>query len=1178
MNYTSLVTKKKQYKYSANICFDMKDDEKLAGFIPNITTTEILREYLLGIINGNADVHSRILYGSYGTGKSHLLTVLSDLLGHENTNGKGIVEFEKAISKYDRELASEIKRYVKEEKPFLVVPIYANFGDFDKCITYSLKKELERKNIDICFKSYFDDALKLIDKWNKGEESNKRLKEIYASNEISETDLLNGLENYDSKSEKDFNVVFRAMTYGAEFVSEAGNMLDNIALANNVIADEYRGIIFVFDEFGRYIEDIGESIKVKDVQDLAEFCDHSDFDDYLILVSHKQLSLYTDKMKKSISDEWRKIEGRFKSTSINIKYDQCLSLIPHIIPKTKEWNGFKRKYQEQLNELYTQAYDFKGFLLPPESDGINPFEGGFPLHPITLYALDRLSKKVAQNERTFFTYLASDEDYSLFSQLEKMNMKEFHFVGLDAIFDYFEENICSYRSGEAKEVYKKYQVAINKLGCNTENNLEMRILKAMAVIYIINDAGTLAPDVETLVNVIDTDKDSIKESIAELENKKIIKYMRQYGYYDFLDSSIYDFDSMIDERMEFVTDETALSVLNEEFSDFVVYPYDYNFHYHMNRIFLPIFAMKAELTKKTLLRFLPKYYDGMIVFVLDKKFDVSEYLDEDNLPDRAILVINQNEEEILYEVKRYVAIKYYYSIREELKKDDPTVEKELELYLNEQRSVLHEVISSWKNIDMDGIAVVSKGQEYEARNDKDVSEIASTIMMNSFPKTIIVNNDLINKNTVSGAIRLARTKALSYIMNNKENLLEDCSLLSPEHSIIRSVLSKNGVFNGENNIGNLNTLPTGEIAGTYVVKEIDKYIKKCMNGQTSIKELYDVLKKTPYGLRDGYISVLLAYELRSYENVSIYFHGSEHDYCEEELLKALESPEDYSMYICHWSETETEYIEALEHIFSKYVDRTAKNRLKELYEAMNKHFVAISKAARTTNKYVSDKAKLYREIMSISHKDYNKFFFETLLQLDDDLSELQIVIQKVVMELENVTVLQLQTVEKAVRSALEIESDVSITAELNRLYEADWKEKRFKSFDYQTSMMLDYLANMNLMISDDEMVQEIGKIVTGFEIEYWNDSKVEDFYDAFSKMVTQLNEYQVQDNVGTNEIKVTISTGNEEEKITQFNKAELSGNSQLMFNKIKSTIENFGESISYDEKMQVLAKIFSEIM
>ena len=34
----------------------------------------------------------------------------------------------------------------------------------------------------------------------------------------------------------------------------------------------------------------------------------------------------------------------------------------------------------------------------------------------------------------------------------------------------------------------------------------------------------------------------------------------------------------------------------------------------------------------------------------------------------------------------------------------------------------------------------------------------------------------------------------------------------------------------------------------------------------------------------------------------------------------------------------------------------------------------------------------------------------------------------------------------------------------------------------------------------------------------------------------------------------------------------------MMFNKMKATIDNFGESISYEEKMQVLAKLFSEIM
>lgn len=71
---------------------------------------------------------------------------------------------------------------------------------------------------------------------------------------------------------------------------------------------------------------------------------------------------------------------------------------------------------------------------------------------------------------------------------------------------------------------------------------------------------------------------------------------------------------------------------------------------------------------------------------------------------------------------------------------------------------LRDIIARWKNIEMDSIAVVSKGQKYVARSDKDIAEIASTIMMNSFPKTIIVNNDLINKNMVSGAIRLAGQK------------------------------------------------------------------------------------------------------------------------------------------------------------------------------------------------------------------------------------------------------------------------------------------------------------------------------------------------------------------------------------------------------------------------------------
>jgi len=1176
MSYTNLVTKKKQYKYSANICFDLKDEEKLAEFIPNITTTEILREYLLSIIRQNADVHSRILYGSYGTGKSHLLTVLSAILGHINTDGKALKVFLSAISKYDRELAKEIQHFVADEKHYLVVPIYSNFKEFDKCITFSLKKELERNNINICFKSYFDDALALINKWIEGEESSARLIDICKKEKVELEELRRGLESYNSSSEKEFKNIFKAMTYGAAFVNGAGNLLDNIELANNTIKDEYRGIVFVFDEFGRYIEDAGEEVKIKLVQDLAEFCDHSDFDNYLILVSHKQLSLYTDKMKKALSDKLKKIEGRFKATSINVKYDQCLSLIPHIIPKTKAWSNFRKHFEKELNELYDQAWDFKGFLLPPEKDGDNPFEGGFPLHPITLYSLDRLSKKVAQNERTFFTYLASDEDNSLFVQLSKLHDNEFHFVGLDAIYDYFEENICSYRSDEVYAIYKKLQFAINKLGNAEDNELAVRILKVIAVIYIIADTTTLSADVNTLKSVIDADKNKVEESIYNLEKLKIIKYMRQYGYYDFLDSSIYDFDSMIDDRISSVTDDMAISVLNEEFSDFAVYPYEYNSRYHINRIFLPVFTQKTDLNKRSFTRLIPKYYDGIVAFVLDKQYDKIAYEGITGIPERMLLVINERADEILFEIKRYVAIKYFYSMRDELKKDDPTVEKELTLYLEEQKSIIGEIILDWRNIKGNEIHVFSECVYKDVRTGMELSSIASDVMREAYSETIIVNNDLINKNNITGAIKLARTKALNYIMND-ENILENCSLLSPEHTIIRSVLSKNGIYK-DSSVRVKNTLPDGTEAGLPVSRVINKYLNRCLKGQVSLYDLYEQLKRPPFGLRDGYIAVLVAYELRKYKNVSLYFHGSEHDYCEDELLRALDSPDNYSLYICNWTEEQSQYIEEIEEIFANYIDRNAKNRLRELFAAMNKHFVSISKAARTTDRYVSDITKKYREIMSITHKDYNRFFFETMLQINSDIQELTIQMKTIKYELENVYNLQIDNLEKMVKNMLELKESTSITAAVVEQYENSWKEKRFKTFDYQTNAVLDYLHNLNPYIEDHLFIQEITRIVTGFEIQYWNDSKVEDFYDDFSKIITQLNEYKVQQNLRNDEVKITINNGSEETKISQFNKTTLSGNGQIMFNKIKATIDNFGKSISYEEKMQIMAKLFSEII
>lgn len=1184
MNYTKLISKRKQYKYSVNICFDLRDEERIADFIPNVTTTKIIREYIGGMIRGNSDIHSRILYGSYGTGKSHLLTVLSAVLGHINTKGKGFQNFTKLISKYDKELAADICQFAKEKKPYLVVPIYSDYDDFGKCITFSVKRELDRSNIPVSFKGFFDEALELVEKWNAGKESSVRLEEVCKKQKTTVADLRDGLLSYNAAYGKKFNKVYAGMSYGAVFNSTAGNLIDNMKIANEAIKDKYRGIVLVFDEFGRYVEDYGETLKVKSVQDLAEYCDHSDYNNYLILVSHKQLSMYTGTMKKSVSDEWKKVEGRFKATSINIKYDQCLSLIGHIIPKNDiHWKSFKKKNENELNNLYNQAWDFKGFMLPPESGEGSPFEDGFPLHPITLFALDRLSKKVAQNERTFFTYLAGDEENALFYQLLKYDTKEFHFIGLDAIYDYFELNIKSFKTDESYVTYKKIQSALSKLGADDEG-YQTKILKAIAVINIIGDTDVLIADRDTLLCVVDGNPETISDAIDSLEKKKIIKFMRQYGYYDYFDSSIFDLEEMIEEKLAGINDEMVVRILNEKFADFVLYPYRYNEKYFVNRVFIPAFATKNELTKKSFHNTLPRYYDGTVMFVLDDQADEEEYSQLSGLPKRTILLVNGKSKAVEEEVKRYIALQFFYSTKDELAKDDPTVVNELKLYLSEQEAIVTDLIRKWRMLQDQGTFVMYEGTLVDVASDAELSNVLSDIMEATFDKTPMVNNDLLNKNNLTGAIRLARKKALECIMG-QDDIYDGCSFLSPEFNILRSTLSKNGIVDNntvaeENRIeaDGINKLPDGIIAGKPVMDAIQKKFRKVGSERLALQELYEMLKAEPFGLRDGYIPVLVAYALRDYQNVSLYFHGNEHSYTEEELVKALSEPENYSLFICNWNETEIAYIEGLEQLFANYLPKgDGLNRLEELFRAMNTHYTSISKSARNTKIYVSDIAKEYRNKLEISYKDYNAFFFEVLPELNADLQELVIQIDNIKKELESVQEKQYVRVLRVVKQVFEIDDSEDLMQYLQDLYRNDWETKSQKAFDYVTNNILDLVSRSKEM-DEEHFILELAKTTTGFELTYWVDNKINDFEEILKDAVNKLNEYDPEEGLQEGEMKITIESADGVPLIMQFSQETLSLTGRTMLNKMKNTLGDFGESISYEEKISILTEIIKEII
>ncbi len=303
MPYSDLIRQESEYTYSANIQFDTENDRKLLRFIPNNTTTSLLREYFTDITRQRSENHSRILYGSYGTGKSHFLTVLSLILSKSHTDGFAFETFIDRLTRYDAGLSADISTYVQDtnRKPFLVIPIVFDFEDFDRCIYFSLKKKLDSLDINVQFKTFFDQAIQLITQWKNAAESRRRLEEACRSTKIKLETLETQLKKYDKRAEKRFQRLFSEMTYGVPYVYEISNLSEAINQAYLTISADYSGIVFIFDEFGRYLEDNINKIKVKSVQDLAEFCDHSTGNNHVILVSHKEISQYTQRLGKNIS-------------------------------------------------------------------------------------------------------------------------------------------------------------------------------------------------------------------------------------------------------------------------------------------------------------------------------------------------------------------------------------------------------------------------------------------------------------------------------------------------------------------------------------------------------------------------------------------------------------------------------------------------------------------------------------------------------------------------------------------------------------------------------------------------------------------------------------------------------------------------------------------------------------
>jgi hypothetical protein len=359
--------------------------------------------------------------------------------------------------------------------------------------------------------------------------------------------FLLALQEYDVTAYEKFTELYPRLTSGSVFNPFLGfDIVDLYAdVAKKVKAKGYSGIYVVYDEFSKYLESSITNATISDIkllQDFAEKCSRSGgYQMHLLLICHKDISNYIDEgLPKEKVDGWRGVSGRFKHINLHNNYAQMYEIIKAVIIKDdKFWLKYQKVNAERFFELSDRFTKNKLLDKNNKCEVDDAVRGCYPLHPISTFILPRLSERVAQNERTLFTFLSSDERYTLSTFLGIEGKVDFPLLTPDYLYDYFEPLLRKepYTS-EAHKIYKLTTTVLQKVELYS---LDAKILKTIALIYLVEQFEKLPPMVDVISDAFrDTvaDPAEINSALTSLIEKECIVYLkRSNGYLKIKESS-----------------------------------------------------------------------------------------------------------------------------------------------------------------------------------------------------------------------------------------------------------------------------------------------------------------------------------------------------------------------------------------------------------------------------------------------------------------------------------------------------------------------------------------------------------------------------------------------------------------------------------------------------------------
>ena len=450
-------------KRSGRAAYSIEEEKgnQWASFIPNEQFNTVLQAVLRSVTGNDIDFHKSFwVNGTYGTGKSHAVSVITHLLCDPVEDIKEWVDYEYGASKF-KAIRDKIYK-VRESKRLLPVKIeglrdMSHVADLPLVLQSSVVKALHDKDIELVVDTDYDQLISHIKEneviWNDLISRFSELRSVAQTRDkliqkLESKDMATFQKAKQAQRKASMTILLNQDNVGAWLIEVQEKLRAESA---------YKGLLIIWDEFTDVMDDAIGIPVLKALQTVAQKFANIENDSYLFLISHPSA------FNKLGNEETKQTDGRYHRMKYNMESVSAFKIMSRKfevidVERHESMRRFFYETNECLLDLYTASSND-----PQETrtDLLNLF----PIHPATANLATHYATVVGSSSRSVFEFIGQNPAMEEFLDSEEAFANR-ETVTADFLWDFvlkvFQDDVANYAA--VTERFNTYRLQVENKG------------------------------------------------------------------------------------------------------------------------------------------------------------------------------------------------------------------------------------------------------------------------------------------------------------------------------------------------------------------------------------------------------------------------------------------------------------------------------------------------------------------------------------------------------------------------------------------------------------------------------------------------------------------------------------------------------------------------------------------